>query len=82
VNYVVAGCWTMSLGCAIWLRHYWFGPLEWCWRSLIYWKRQPTRIKRPSAALIAAGALSDRTPSVETRQVGEAIISNWNACGP
>ena len=20
-----------------------FGPLEWCWRSLTYWKRQPMR---------------------------------------
>ncbi len=27
----------------IWLRHYRFGPLEWAWRSLTYWKRQPLR---------------------------------------
>ena len=26
-----------------WLRHYRFGPLEWCWRSLTYWKTQPMR---------------------------------------
>ena len=25
----------------IWLRYYRFGPLEWLWRSLTYWKRQP-----------------------------------------
>ena len=27
----------------IWLRHYRFGPLEWAWRSLTYWQRQPLR---------------------------------------
>ena len=24
----------------IWLRNFRFGPLEWVWRSLTYWKRQ------------------------------------------
>jgi len=28
----------------IWLRHYRFGPAEWLWRSLTYWKRQPMRL--------------------------------------
>jgi uncharacterized protein len=42
--YVVAGCWAVSLAASpIWLRHYHFGPLEWCWRALTYWKRQPMR---------------------------------------
>jgi len=27
----------------IWLRHYRFGPMEWLWRSLTYWNRQPFR---------------------------------------
>ena len=26
-----------------WLRHFHFGPLEWLWRSLTYWQRQPMR---------------------------------------
>jgi uncharacterized protein len=26
-----------------WLRKYRFGPVEWLWRSLTYWKRQPMR---------------------------------------
>ena len=55
--YVVAACWAVSLVASpVWLRHYWFGPLEWCWRSLTYWKRQPMRIRRPSAAPTTAAA--------------------------
>ncbi len=27
----------------IWLRHFRFGPAEWLWRSLTYWKLQPFR---------------------------------------
>jgi len=29
-----------------WLRRFRFGPLEWIWRSLTYWKRQPFRRER------------------------------------
>lgn len=44
VYYVVAGCWIVQLVLSpLWLRHYRFGPLEWCWRSLTYWQRQPMR---------------------------------------
>jgi len=54
--YVVAGCWAISLAASpIWLRHYRFGPLEWCWRSLTYCRRQPMR--RPSGAPTAAEAV-------------------------
>jgi uncharacterized protein len=28
----------------IWLRYFRFGPAEWLWRSLIYWKLQPFRV--------------------------------------
>jgi len=46
--YVVVLCiWTFNLVWSpIWLRHFHFGPLEWGWRSLTYWKRQPFRIRR------------------------------------
>lgn len=27
----------------VWLRHFYFGPLEWLWRSLTWWKWQPFR---------------------------------------
>jgi len=42
--YVVAAIWIFQLIVSpIWLRHFRFGPLEWGWRSLTYWKRQPMR---------------------------------------
>ena len=48
--YVVAGMWVVNLVfSSVWLHYYRFGPLEWCWRSLTYWKRQPMR--RGAAAL-------------------------------
>lgn len=28
----------------IWLRNFRFGPLEWVWRSLTYWRRQPMEL--------------------------------------
>src|SRR5262249_49243825 len=37
--YVVLAMWAVSLiASPIWLRRYRFGPLEWVWRSLTYWK--------------------------------------------
>jgi uncharacterized protein len=44
--YVVIAIWIVSLVVSpIWLRHFNYGPLEWCWRSLTYWKRQPMRLE-------------------------------------
>ena len=43
--YVVAAIWVLQLIVSpIWLRHFRFGPLEWVWRSLTYWHRQPMRL--------------------------------------
>ncbi len=40
--YVVGAVWIFQLiFSAIWLRYYLFGPFEWLWRTLTYWKRQP-----------------------------------------
>jgi uncharacterized protein len=40
--YVVAATWVVEIIWShIWLRYFRFGPLEWCWRSLTYWKLQP-----------------------------------------
>jgi uncharacterized protein len=42
--WVVAGVWAlMLLWSRPWLAHFRYGPLEWIWRSLVQWKRQPFR---------------------------------------
>lgn len=42
IYYVVAVTWIVEIIWShIWLKYFRFGPLEWCWRSLTYWKIQP-----------------------------------------
>ncbi|MDX2049467.1 MAG: DUF418 domain-containing protein [Chitinophagaceae bacterium] len=42
--YVVAAVWLVQIIWShIWLRYFRFGPMEWLWRSLTYWKKQPFR---------------------------------------
>ena len=42
---IVLLVWAVNLIISpIWLRYFRFGPLEWAWRSLTYWKKQPFRI--------------------------------------
>jgi uncharacterized protein len=44
IYYVVAATWTLQIIYShIWLSYFRFGPLEWAWRSLTYWKMQPFR---------------------------------------
>lgn len=44
--YVVGAVWVFQLIVSpIWLHYFRFGPFEWLWRSLTYWKLQPMRIK-------------------------------------
>lgn len=41
---VVACVWALNLIISpLWLRRFRFGPMEWVWRSLTYWKPQPMR---------------------------------------
>lgn len=43
--YVVFAVWIFQLiFSSVWLRYFRFGPFEWVWRSLTYWKRQPMRL--------------------------------------
>ncbi len=47
---IVIAIWTFQLIISpIWLEQYRFGPAEWVWRSLTYWKPQPMRVQ-PVAA--------------------------------
>jgi len=42
IYYVVVATWALQIVWShIWLRYFRFGPLEWAWRSLTYWKKQP-----------------------------------------
>jgi uncharacterized protein len=43
--YVVAAIWIFQMiFSTIWLSYFRFGPFEWVWRSLTYWKKQPMLI--------------------------------------
>jgi uncharacterized protein len=49
--YIVLAIWIATLVWSpIWLRYFRFGPLEWCWRSLTYWQRQPMRRRAPASS--------------------------------
>jgi uncharacterized protein len=42
---IMLAIWILQMEASrIWLRHFRFGPLEWCWRSLTYYKAQPMRL--------------------------------------
>jgi uncharacterized protein len=41
---VVFGVWALQLIISpLWLSYFRFGPAEWVWRSLTYWKLQPMK---------------------------------------
>jgi uncharacterized protein len=43
--FFVFAIWILQLIVSpIWLRHFRFGPLEWSWRVLSYWKWHPFKI--------------------------------------
>ncbi len=53
--YVVGSIWVFQLIVSpIWFKYYRFGPLEWVWRSLTYWKRQPFRQEQSPDLLAGA----------------------------
>ena len=42
---VVLVVWAIQIiFCNIWMKFFLYGPAEWVWRSLTYWKKQPFRI--------------------------------------
>jgi uncharacterized protein len=48
---IVLAIWVAQLLISpVWLAHFRFGPAEWLWRSLTYWKPQPMR-RAPEVAL-------------------------------
>ena len=54
--YIVASVWIFQLiVSSIWLQYFRFGPLEWMWRSLTYWQKQPFRKTDVRAGVQMAG---------------------------
>jgi uncharacterized protein len=52
VYYFVLAVWVLQIIWSnIWIYYFQFGPLEWLWRSLTYWKRQPIRREKQVAPL-------------------------------
>ena len=63
--YVVLAVWILQLAVSpIWLAHYRMGPLEWCWRSLTYWKKQPLRRPVPAVEPVQPGLFSEGSPAL------------------
>ena len=57
--YVVVAIWIVQLiWSRLWLRRFRFGPAEWLWRSLTYWKWQPLRHAQVTAPLPSASQIS------------------------
>jgi uncharacterized protein len=53
IYFVVLAIWALQLIVSpLWLRYFLYGPLEWVWRSLTYWCRQP--FSRPRGKLNAS----------------------------
>jgi len=45
IYYIVGFVWIFQLiFSSIWLKYFRFGPFEWVWRSLTYWKLQPMKL--------------------------------------
>jgi uncharacterized protein len=58
--YVVGAVWLFQvIFSKIWMHYYRFGPFEWLWRSLTYWKKQP--IKRVSSTTGSEEEKGDKT---------------------
>lgn len=57
IYYAVAAMWLFNIVfSSLWLRSFEFGPFEWLWRSLTYWKLQPMRVRGTAAVPIPGNA--------------------------
>jgi len=56
IYYVVGAVWVLQIIYSnLWLRYFRFGPLEWAWRSLTYWKAQPFRKEKQNTTVETMG---------------------------
>jgi uncharacterized protein len=61
---IVVAIWIFQLSTSIiWLHFFRFGPAEWLWRTLTYWKFQPMLVRVPAvAAPVVSEALTTEQP--------------------
>ncbi|HEY0943342.1 MAG TPA: DUF418 domain-containing protein [Steroidobacter sp.] len=53
--YVALAIWIVQLVWSpLWLHHFRYGPMEWLWRSLTHWRRQPLRRAAPLPSQVSA----------------------------
>lgn len=82
---IVLAIWTFNLiWSPIWLRYFYFGPLEWCWRSLTYWKRQPMRIRPvepPAPQIPVPDSTVIEQPTLEMQTAESAVPLQPRAAG-
>ena len=53
--YIVVAIWVVQLiWSPLWLHHFRYGPAEWVWRSLTYWRRQSLRRASPVTSQLSA----------------------------
>jgi uncharacterized protein len=51
--YVVLAIWVVELAWSpLWLKHFRYGPMEWLWRSLTRWERQPMRLAQGGGSAV------------------------------
>lgn len=56
VHGIMLVVWAAQLAFSMWwLARFRFGPLEWGWRCLTYWRRQPIRVEKPFTAAATSG---------------------------
>jgi uncharacterized protein len=54
---IVLAIWIAQLAISpIWLKSFRFGPAEWLWRSLTYWRLQPMRVRPAEREMTAVAA--------------------------
>ena len=61
--YVVIAIWVVQLIISpLWLKYFQYGPLEWAWRSLTYWRLQPILLSTLSHSHTAPHSSSAEIP--------------------
>jgi uncharacterized protein len=76
IYYIVLGIWLLQLILSpLWLKRFRFGPVEWVWRSLTYWKPMQMSLAPPvhlEAAQLPAPVAADAAQNGTSKATGAA----------